>query len=87
AFRHGVETVSGPQSIDIKIARLDDRLDILISNSGGPFRGGAADGIGLGNCRRRLAAHYGEAAAMTLSGNAEGGATMRVSLPWQTGTE
>ena len=87
AFRHGVETVSGPQSIDIKIARLDDRLDILISNSGGPFRGGAADGIGLGNCRRRLAAHYGEAAAMTLSGNAEGGASMRVSLPWQTGTQ
>jgi hypothetical protein len=84
AFRHGVETVSGPQSIDIKIGRCDARLDIVIHNSGGPFRGGAEDGIGLGNCRRRLAAHYGEAATMTLSGNAEGGATMRVSLPWQT---
>ena len=85
AFLHGVEAVSGPQSIDIGIGRRDDWLDIVIRNSGGPFRDGAKEGIGLGNCRRRLAAHYGEAATLTVSGNPEGGATMRLSMPWQTG--
>jgi hypothetical protein len=83
AFLHGVEAVSGPQSIDIVTGRRDDRLSVVIRNSGGPFREGAEEGIGLGNCRRRLAAHYGEAASLTLSGNPEGGATMRLSLPWQ----
>jgi LytS/YehU family sensor histidine kinase len=86
AFRHGVERVSGSQSIDITIGRREARLDIVIRNSGGPFRDGAKDGIGLSNCRRRLAAHYGEAASMSLSGRAEGGARMHLSLPWQTVT-
>ena len=87
AFLHGVEAVSGPQSIDVAAGRRDDRLAITIRNSGGPFRAGAAEGIGLGNCRRRLAAQYGEAASLILSGNPEGGATLHLSLPWQTQAE
>jgi hypothetical protein len=84
AFRHGVEAVSGPQTITIAARiREDARLDIAIRSSGGELGPGKGDGVGLQNCRRRLGVHYGEAATLSLSADGPAGVTAALSLPVQ----
>ena len=83
AFRHGVEAVSGPQTITVA-ARLTDgsaRLDIAIRSSGGSLNPDGRDGVGLQNCRGRLGLHYGDAASLTLSAEQQGGVLAALSLP------
>jgi hypothetical protein len=81
AFRHGVEAVSGPQTVSIAASCTATMLTIVIQNSGAPLHHAPAEGIGLGNCRRRLHLHYGEKAGLLLAANPAGGATLTLSLP------
>jgi hypothetical protein len=74
AFRHGVEAVSGAQTISIGASCTATLLTIVIHNSGAPLRHAPVDGIGLGNCRRRLQLHYGQDAKLLLAANPAGGA-------------
>ena len=83
AFRHGVEAVSGPQTIAIAANIANARLDIAIHSSGGRLKFNCQDGTGLRNCRRRLGVHYGDAASLSLSAREEGGVTTALSVPLQ----
>jgi LytS/YehU family sensor histidine kinase len=83
AFRHGVEAVTGPQTIVITARIVLERaqLHIAIRSSGGALKPDWQDGVGLQNCRRRLGVHYGDAASLSLSAGCQGGVTAALSLP------
>ncbi|MEO8410631.1 MAG: histidine kinase, partial [Propionivibrio sp.] len=87
AVRHGIEPKVGGGEIGIRAA-LDNSasgsLRIAVSDNGYGLlkedQSGSA-GTGLANVRARLAALFGEAGRVTLSGNADGGATATLLLP------
>ena len=82
AIRHGVAAVRGPARIDVIATVEGERLVIEVRDTGPGFGPGAAsDGVGLANTRRRLAALYGDAAAMEQQTRAAGGAAVLLRLP------
>jgi hypothetical protein len=66
AFRHGVERSTTPVAIHILARRDDGRLSVTVRNRG-TIATDARPGIGLANCRERLALLYGAEAALTLA--------------------
>jgi hypothetical protein len=79
AFRHGVERSTTPVAIRIVIRRDGQRLSVVVRNSG-TLAATAGAGIGLTNCRERLALLYGADATLDLS--QEGGDVVaRILLP------
>jgi two-component sensor histidine kinase len=81
AYKHGVERNAAAVAITLTAARNGDRLIVTLRNSG-VLREPVPAGIGLRNCRERLAALYGEAASLALT--AEGGDVVaRLALPYQ----
>jgi len=80
AYKHGVEKSSQPVSIRIDAHRVGDDLRIVIHNTGTLQAPGS--GIGLRNCRERLALVYGERASLTVAPLADGVAAS-VTLPYE----
>ena len=85
AFKYGVEPYSAGCRIDIGV-RCDTAhgLEISIAQNRGQLRRqrpGDSDGQGLANVRRRLAAHYADAAALELSELEPEGVCARLTLP------
>ncbi|MFL9585283.1 sensor histidine kinase [Stenotrophomonas sp. AB1(2024)] len=66
AFKHGVEGTVGPVSIGVSAQRRGDCLDIVVRNSNASLAMDARDGVGLRNCRERLALLYGDAASLRI---------------------
>lgn len=81
AFRHGVEPSTTLVTIDIEARRESNQLVVTVRNDGKLSRSGG-QGIGLRNCRERLAVLYGERAGLALA-EESGGVVARLSLPWQ----
>lgn len=80
AFKHGVERTTWPVHIEIGAARADGSLLLTVSNTGELSASASDHGVGLRNCRDRLAIVYGEAASLSLT--AEGDAVVaRVVIP------
>lgn len=81
AVRHGIAMSAAPGAITLDARRVDDRLQLRLSNSGtlDPARG---DGIGLRNTRERLRTLYGDAALFDVR-SAEDGVLATLDLPWQ----
>lgn len=82
AFRHGVERVSGPVALQVQARRVGDRLRLVVSDDAGTLATDAPEGVGLGNLRQRLAAAYGDAAALGLAARPGGGVVATLELPW-----
>jgi LytS/YehU family sensor histidine kinase len=80
AFKHGVERSSVPIHIEITARREGDALSLTVSNTGSTLAPDCREGVGLGNCRRRLAVIYGDAASLQLRGEAHGVAA-QVAVP------
>jgi two-component system, LytTR family, sensor kinase len=80
AFRHGVERTGSPTHIRVDARREHGRLRIAIHNTGTLAPAQAAAGIGLANCRERLALLYGGHARLELESEA-GGVAARLDLP------
>jgi hypothetical protein len=80
AFKHGVERTTGPVHIQIAAQLREGRLEILVANSGSIPAEPAVDGIGLRNCRERLAELYGDGAQLDLR-NAGDQVEARLRLP------
>jgi hypothetical protein len=81
AFKHGVERSTTPVATEVAARRDGDTLLVTVRN-GGRLTGAGTEGIGLRNCRERLAVLHGAAASLDLV--AEGDAVVaRLSLPWR----
>jgi sensor histidine kinase YesM len=83
AFRHGVERSTESVTIRITARRAGDRLHISIHNTGSTLSAEPGLGIGLRNCRERLAVLHGERATLELVPTA-GGVDARLALPFET---
>jgi LytS/YehU family sensor histidine kinase len=81
AYKHGVERSTSPVAVAISARRADARLEITVRNTGTLAVDGA-EGIGLRNCRERLAVIYGGSATLVLE-SGDDAVVARLSLPWQ----
>ena len=81
AIRHGIEPKRGGGSIRVSARRLDDGLLLQVSDTGVGLPDQLCPGIGLDNIRRRLQAHYGSTARLSLHGNPGGGTIAELELP------
>jgi signal transduction histidine kinase len=86
AIRHGAAVKPGAVRVDLRVSRRGQEVVIEVADTGPGF-GAAATvggaGIGLASCQARLAGLYGKAAALECSNRPEGGAVVRVRLPFQ----
>jgi LytS/YehU family sensor histidine kinase len=85
AFKHGLSR--SPEAAVLRLAarRDENRLVLEVANDGPAPPAGAAEGVGLGATRRRLAHLYGDRAEFHLVPGADGrGAVARVILPLTT---
>lgn len=80
AFKHGVERSTVPVTIDVTVRREGSSVDITISNTGSTLAADHREGVGIRNCRERLAIIYGSAASLQLQGESAGVAA-RVLIP------
>jgi len=83
AFKHGVEPLAGTTRLTLRVFRpTSDRLNLEVEQDRGHCgEAGQAKGQGLVNIRRRLAAHYGDAAGLQLSNRQPEGVCATLSLP------
>lgn len=81
AFKHGVERSLQPVAVNIAARRAGDALEVTIRNVGKMGDPGAS-GIGLRNCRERLAVLYGADALLALEPEGDE-VVARLVLPWR----
>jgi hypothetical protein len=81
AYKHGVERSTTAVRIDIEACREADRLRIVIRNAGA-LVSEQSPGIGLRNCRERLALIHGDRASLQLTAVASSVAA-QVTMPYQ----
>jgi LytS/YehU family sensor histidine kinase len=81
AVRHGIARREEPGRLEI-VGRVDGQsLRLAVYNDGPPLSHGDVEGIGLANCRSRLAEMYGPAASLSLADDPRGGVSATVLLP------
>jgi len=81
AYKHGVERSSQHVNIRVAARRSGDDLRIEVHNTG-TLTTNEGGGIGLRNCRERLALVYGSKAILTVAADTDG-VTASVSLPYE----
>jgi two-component system, LytTR family, sensor kinase len=82
AFKHGVERSAEPVDISIQARRDDATLTVEIRNSRATLAFPTRLGIGVTNCRERLALLFGDAARIDLQQDGDH-VLSRVTLPWR----
>ena len=81
AIKHGVGPLAEGGSIKVKAESAPGMLILSVSDSGRGFRAESGTGVGLANVRARLAALYGERAALELKTNTPRGVVASIRLP------
>ncbi len=84
AIKYGVSPANRPVTVRIAARAEAERLHLLVEDDGGaPARAtpGEGTGIGLRNVRERLAARFGEDAALVAGPRAGGGFRAEITLP------
>lgn len=81
AIRHGLEPKPEGGTLTIRCRHEAERVIVEVADSGRGLAAGEPAGVGLANVRQRLAACYGDQAALSLESNPAGGITARLSLP------
>ena len=86
ALEHGVDRIEGSGCVEIDAAREGDSLVLAVRDNGAGERAGAHEGLGIGltNTRARLAALYGDAAALALRPRPSGGTEVVLRLPFRS---
>jgi hypothetical protein len=82
AFKHGVERSRVPVAISIDARRSGNDLRVAVRNSGSTFAPRQQRGIGLANCRERIALLYGEGARLDVAQDGDG-VVARLVQPWR----
>ena len=83
AIRHGIARRSGPGHIRIVAERDGDALLLAVRDTGEGVEERPQEGVGLSNTRARLRELYGAAASLVLENLPEGGARVRLRLPFR----
>jgi two-component system, LytTR family, sensor kinase len=83
AFKHGVEPSRVPVAISIAARRDDAQLRVTVRNSGSRLTPNGGSGIGLSNCRERIALLYGDAARLDVAQEGDGVVATLVQ-PWRS---
>jgi len=85
AIKHGIAPLAEGGTIRVAAAREDETLLLSVADTGHGFAAASGSGVGLANIRARLAALYGERAALRLEANSPRGVVATVTLPWARG--
>jgi LytS/YehU family sensor histidine kinase len=80
AVRHGIATMLDGGAIEIAARRSGSRALIVVTNPRDPDAARKGTGLGLDNVRRRLAAAFGDAAALSVEA-APASYRVSISLP------
>jgi signal transduction histidine kinase len=83
AVRHGLADRAEGGTITIAAAPHDGSLVLRVEDSGCGMSPDADDGVGIQNVRRRLEAHYGPEARLTLSPRPGSGTVAQIILPYR----
>ena len=84
AIKHGVNAQRGVGRVNLSAARENGSLVIEVRDSGPGFRQAAVrDGIGLANTRARLEQLYGSDYRFEYGSVPEGGASVRITVPFR----
>lgn len=85
AIEHGLQAQAQGGSVAITAKRIDDRLQVTVTDTGGGITStsskGTGRGIGLSNVRERLAALYGARGRFALENAAPRGARAIIEIP------
>jgi len=81
AIKHGVGPLAEGGAIRVSAESSPGALILAVADSGRGFRAESGSGVGLANVRARLAALYGERAALELKANAPRGVVASIRLP------
>lgn len=83
AIEHGVNAQRGVGHVTVRATRSNGSLVIEVRDSGPGFRApGNRNGIGLANTRARLEQLYGSDCRFECGSVSEGGASVRISIPF-----
>jgi signal transduction histidine kinase len=81
AVKHGIGPLAEGGAIRVKAERAGNTLTLSVADNGRGLIAASGSGVGLANVRARLAALYGERAALRLEANSPRGVVATVSLP------
>ena len=87
SIKHGLATRAQRGIIEVAARREGTMLTIEIKDNGAGVKtnsGSTGNGVGLSNARARLQQLYGDRQSLDLSNRSEGGALVRVQLPFTT---
>jgi LytS/YehU family sensor histidine kinase len=90
AIKHGVEPVTRPGTVTVRIERTDDgrvRLEVHDDGRGVPPGGPSREGVGTSNTRHRLRQQYGSAASFVLTPREGGGTSAIIEIPGPAGIQ
>jgi LytS/YehU family sensor histidine kinase len=82
AIKHGVNPRPRGGTVWVRAERIGDTLRVAVNDDGVGLGAGRGSGVGLANIRARLSALYGGAGRLLMEGNANGGVTAAIELPW-----
>jgi two-component system, LytTR family, sensor kinase len=85
AIKHGVAPSSSGGDVEVSAAATGSQLRLTVRNTGTPLHAAVprhiGERVGVDNVRRRLAVHYGAAAALTLAAEAGGATVAQIVMP------
>src|SRR5438094_9602649 len=81
AIKHGIAPLAEGGAIRVQAEASDGALKLTVADNGRGFSAASGSGVGLANIRARLAALYGERAALRLEANSPRGVTAIITLP------
>ena len=84
AVRHAIAPRSAGGSVMLHVRRSDRELQIEVDDDGPGFASDAPERIGLKNTRARLTQLYGKTQRLTIGNAINGGASIRIVLPFRT---
>ena len=81
AIKHGIAPLAEGGAIRISAQKADGALKLTVADTGRGLVASSGSGVGLANIRARLAALYGERAALRLEANSPRGVAAVITLP------
>jgi LytS/YehU family sensor histidine kinase len=87
AVKHGVGPAPNGGRIEVTARRIDESIELVVSDTGVGFSGSGGSGIGLANIRARLHTLYGASGVLSLVSNSPHGVRAAMRIPTAVGTD